>query len=61
MLHYLLGPLGKQYLIFNLFNYLSFRTSGAVVTAIFLAFVIGPWIIRRRTAPRPARRRWAAS
>ena len=47
MLHYLLGPLSKHYLIFNLFNYLSFRTAGAVVTAIFLAFVTGPWVIRR--------------
>lgn len=47
MFHALLGPLSKQYLIFNLFNYLSFRTAGAVVTAILLAFVIGPWIIRR--------------
>ena len=47
MLHALLGPLSKQYLLFNLFNYLSFRTAGAVVTAILLAFVIGPWIIRR--------------
>ena len=47
MLHLLLGPLSKHYLIFNLFNYLSFRTSGAVVTAILLAFVIGPWVIRR--------------
>ena len=47
MLHALLGPLSKDYLLFNLFNYLSFRTAGAVVTAILLAFIIGPWVIRR--------------
>ena len=47
MLHALLGPLSKHYLLFNLFNYLSFRTAGAVVTAILLAFIIGPWVIRR--------------
>jgi len=47
MLHALFGPLSKQYLIFNLLNYLSFRTAGAVVTALIIAFVIGPWIIRR--------------
>jgi phospho-N-acetylmuramoyl-pentapeptide-transferase len=47
MLEALLGPLGKQYIIFNLFNYLSFRTAGAVVTALLIAFVIGPAIIRR--------------
>jgi phospho-N-acetylmuramoyl-pentapeptide-transferase len=47
MLHELLGPLSDQYLLFNLFNYLSFRTAGAVVTALLIAFVIGPAIIRR--------------
>src|SRR4249919_159108 len=47
MLHALFGPLSKQYLIFNLLNYLSFRTAGAVVTALIIAFVIGPWVIRR--------------
>jgi len=47
MLEALLGPLGKQHIIFNLFHYLSFRTAGAVVTALLIAFVIGPAIIRR--------------
>ena len=47
MLHYLLGPLSTSHLLFNLFNYLSFRTAGAAVTAALIAFVIGPWIIRR--------------
>jgi phospho-N-acetylmuramoyl-pentapeptide-transferase len=47
MLHYLLGPLSSTHLLFNLFNYLSFRTAGAAVTATLIAFVIGPWIIRR--------------
>jgi phospho-N-acetylmuramoyl-pentapeptide-transferase len=47
MLHELLGPLSDQFLLFNLFNYLSFRTAGAVVTALLIAFVIGPAVIRR--------------
>ena len=47
MLHYLLGPLSTTHLLFNLFNYLSFRTAGAAVTATLIAFVIGPWVIRR--------------
>src|SRR5574338_625668 len=47
MLHYLLGPLSSTHLLFNLFNYLSFRTAGAAVTATLIAFVIGPWVIRR--------------
>ncbi len=50
MFYYLLGPLGKKYLIFNLFNYLSFRAAGAMVTALLIAFVVGPGIIRRLRA-----------
>src|SRR3989454_4970887 len=33
--------------MFNLFNYLTFRAAGAVVTALLLAFLCGPAIIRR--------------
>ena len=29
MLYHLLAPLGKQFLIFNLLNYISFRLEGA--------------------------------
>ena len=47
MLYHLLAPLGKQHLIFNLFNYISFRAAGATVTALLLAFLVGPGIIRR--------------
>jgi phospho-N-acetylmuramoyl-pentapeptide-transferase len=37
---------------FNVFNYISFRAAGAAVTAILLAFVIGPGVIRRLRAMR---------
>ncbi len=47
MLYYFLAPLAKDFVIFNLFNYITFRIAGATVTAILLAFVIGPAIIRR--------------
>ena len=47
MLYHLLAPLGKHYLIFNLLNYISFRAAGATVTAILVAFVVGPPIVRR--------------
>ena len=47
MLYHLLAPLGKRFILFNLFNYISFRAAGATVTALLLAFAIGPWIIRR--------------
>ncbi|HEX9165621.1 MAG TPA: phospho-N-acetylmuramoyl-pentapeptide-transferase [Gemmatimonadales bacterium] len=50
MLYHLLAPLGKSYLFFNLFNYISFRAAGAMVTALLIAFVFGPAIIRRLRA-----------
>ncbi|MEP6571113.1 MAG: phospho-N-acetylmuramoyl-pentapeptide-transferase [Gemmatimonadota bacterium] len=46
MFYHLLAPLGKRYIVFNLFTYISFRAGGATVTALLLAFVIGPGIIR---------------
>ncbi len=36
-----LGSLDEQNQLFNLFNYITFRTGGAIVTALFVAFVIG--------------------
>ncbi len=44
MLYHLLAPLGG---LFNLFSYISFRAAGATVTALLIAFVAGPAIIRR--------------
>ena len=50
MFYHWLAPLGKTYIIFNLFNYISFRAAGATVTALLLAFVVGPPVIRRLRA-----------
>jgi phospho-N-acetylmuramoyl-pentapeptide-transferase len=50
MFYHLLAPLGKHYILFNLFNYISFRAAGATVTALLLAFVAGPPVIRRLRA-----------
>lgn len=47
MLYHLLAPLGKSHILFNLFGYISFRAAGATVTALLLAFVVGPFIIRK--------------
>ncbi|HET9065205.1 MAG TPA: phospho-N-acetylmuramoyl-pentapeptide-transferase [Gemmatimonadales bacterium] len=47
MLYHLLAPLGKSLIIFNLFTYISFRAAGAMVTALLIAFVVGPSLIRR--------------
>ena len=50
MFYHLLAPLGKHHIFFNLFNYISFRAAGATVTAILLAFLVGPAIIARLRA-----------
>src|SRR5260221_8787083 len=50
MFYHWLAPLGKQHIIFNLFNYISFRAAGATVTALLLAFIVGPAVIRRLRA-----------
>lgn len=46
MLYHLLFPLADQFAVFNLFKYLTFRTGGAAMTAMVIAFVIGPKLIR---------------
>lgn len=45
MLFNLLAPLADQFILFNLFNSLTFRAGGAVVTALVVAFLFGPKII----------------
>jgi phospho-N-acetylmuramoyl-pentapeptide-transferase len=45
MLH-LLGALGDQFQLFNLFRYITFRTGGATVTALAFVFLFGPAIIQ---------------
>ncbi len=42
---YLLGELSGQHPIFNLFRYITFRSGGAVVTAMLVVFIFGPWLI----------------
>lgn len=46
MLYNLLYPLSDDFGVLNLFRYLTFRTGGAILTALFVAFVFGPRIIR---------------
>ena len=46
MLYNLLAPLADQHQMFNLFRYLTFRTGGATMTALLIAFVLGPSLIR---------------
>ena len=45
MLYLLLFPLSDQIGIFNVFRYITFRTAGAVATALLLSILLGPWFI----------------
>lgn len=47
MLFDLLFPLADRHIIFNVFQYISFRAAGAMVTALLVSFFVGPWVIRR--------------
>ncbi len=42
---YLLGVLHGQAPILNLFRYITFRTGGAIMTAMLVVFLLGPWMI----------------
>ncbi|MGH7654259.1 MAG: phospho-N-acetylmuramoyl-pentapeptide-transferase [Gemmatimonadaceae bacterium] len=46
MLYYLLYPLRQHFGPLRVFQYLSFRAAGAAVTALLVAFVVGPMILR---------------
>ncbi len=47
MLYHLLYPLASDYRLFNVFKYLTFRTIYAMITALVVAFILGPWLIRK--------------
>ena len=44
MLYHLLFPLADEISIFNLFRYLTFRTGGAVLTALIISFLGNPFV-----------------
>jgi phospho-N-acetylmuramoyl-pentapeptide-transferase len=46
MLFHLLVALSEDFTFLNVFRYLTFRTGAAVLTALFIGFVIGPSLIR---------------
>ena len=46
MLYHLLPQFADVHILFNVFRYLTFRAAGAVVTALLLAFILGPRTIR---------------
>jgi len=42
---YFLGQLGDSLTAFNVFRYVTFRTAGATITALFFVFMFGPGMI----------------
>jgi len=52
MLYHLLVPLADTYSALNVFRYITFRTAAATLTALFLALVAGPAVIRALAALR---------
>jgi phospho-N-acetylmuramoyl-pentapeptide-transferase len=50
LLHFLLSPLIREYPFLRLINYISFRAAAAAVTALLMAFIVGPVILRRLRA-----------
>lgn len=45
MLYHLMLTLSDQVPGLNVFRYITFRTGGATITALFMVFLFGPWII----------------
>ena len=46
MLYHLLVPFADEVALFNVFRYITFRSGGAVLTALMLGFFAGPALIR---------------
>ena len=46
MIYHLLYPLASDVGAFNVFRYITFRTGAATLTALFIAFLVGPPLIR---------------
>jgi phospho-N-acetylmuramoyl-pentapeptide-transferase len=49
VLYHLLYPLKTVFGGFNVFRYITFRSIYAILTALIICFVIGPWVIRQLT------------
>lgn len=47
MLYHLLYPLHEIYSIFNVFRYITFRTIYAILTALLITLILGPWLIKK--------------
>jgi len=52
MLYHWLYPLADTFGGLNVVRYITFRTAAATLTALFISFIFGPWLIRRLAALR---------
>ncbi|HSM94929.1 MAG TPA: phospho-N-acetylmuramoyl-pentapeptide-transferase [Rhizomicrobium sp.] len=59
MFHYFLFPLADRFAALNIFRYITFRAGAALMTALLIAFVIGPsmiaWLRARQGKGQPIR------
>lgn len=59
MFYYLYTLWGQESVFFNLFRYISFRTAGALLTALLLSFLLGPffigWLKKKQRQGQPIR------
>jgi len=46
MLYHFLFPLADRWAVFNVFRYITFRSAGAVLTAMLLSLLLGPAFVR---------------
>jgi phospho-N-acetylmuramoyl-pentapeptide-transferase len=52
MIYHLLYPFASDVGAFNVFRYITFRTGAATLTALFIAFLVGPPLIRKLSSLR---------
>ena len=46
MLYEWLSRYAEDFQLFNLFNYITFRVGGALMTSMLIAFILGPRMIK---------------
>lgn len=52
MIYHWLYPLADSIGALNVVRYITFRTAAATLTALFISFIVGPWLIKRLSSLR---------
>jgi phospho-N-acetylmuramoyl-pentapeptide-transferase len=52
VLYHLMTSLTEYWSVLRVFNYITFRAAGAAVSALLVAFIVGPGVVRRLRAMR---------